>query len=67
MNFFKNFGWVTIAHALDFANDLKLGHYLKIPQRQVFWCQIVASKLRQVISKGLQSSNLDTSRLVCFY
>ncbi|KAJ4130524.1 hypothetical protein NW754_009575 [Fusarium falciforme] len=36
MNFFKNFGWVTIAHALDFANDLKLGHYLKIPQRQVF-------------------------------
>jgi len=44
MNFFKGFGYVTVAHALDFANDLKLGHYLKIPQRQTFWCQTVASK-----------------------
>lgn len=43
MNFFKGFGYVTVAHALDFANDLKLGHYLKIPQRQTFWCQTVAS------------------------
>jgi hypothetical protein len=45
MNFFKGFGYVTVAHALDFANDLKLGHYLKIPQRQTFWCQTVASEL----------------------
>ncbi|KAG4257794.1 OPT family small oligopeptide transporter, partial [Fusarium proliferatum] len=43
MNFFKGFGYVTVAHALDFANDLKLGHYLKIPQRQTFWCQTVAT------------------------
>lgn len=47
MNFFKGFGYVTVAHALDFANDLKLGHYLKIPQRQTFWCQTVASKSHQ--------------------
>lgn len=43
MNFFKGFGYVTTAHALSFANDLKLGHYLKIPPRQTFWCQVAAS------------------------
>ncbi|CAG8213228.1 unnamed protein product [Penicillium olsonii] len=42
MNFFKCFGYVTTAHAIDFANDLKLAHYLKIPQRQTFWAQIIA-------------------------
>jgi hypothetical protein len=43
MNFFKGFGYVTVAHALSFANDLKLGHYLKVLPRQTFWCQVVAS------------------------
>lgn len=44
MNFFKGYGYVTVSHALDFAQDLKLGHYLKIPPRQVFCCQVVACK-----------------------
>lgn len=44
MNFFKGFGYVTVAHALEFASDLKLGHYLKIPPRQTFWCQVIASE-----------------------
>jgi hypothetical protein len=46
MNFFKGFGYVTVAHALSFANDLKLGHYFKVPPRQTFWCQVVASKFK---------------------
>jgi len=30
MNFFKSFGYVTCAHAIQFANDLKIAHYLKV-------------------------------------
>lgn len=30
MNFFKSFGYVTTAHAVAFANDLKLAHYIKV-------------------------------------
>ncbi|KAL3455317.1 OPT oligopeptide transporter protein-domain-containing protein [Aspergillus heterothallicus] len=38
MNFFKGFGYVTVAHALSFANDLKLGHYLKVPPSRQTFC-----------------------------
>lgn len=30
MNYFKSFGYVTCAHAISFANDLKLAHYIKV-------------------------------------
>ena len=30
MNYFKSFGYVTCAHAVWFANDLKLAHYVKV-------------------------------------
>lgn len=30
MNFFKSFGYVTCAHAVHFAMDLKIAHYLKV-------------------------------------
>jgi hypothetical protein len=30
MNYFKSFGYVTCAHAVHFANDLKVAHYLKV-------------------------------------
>lgn len=30
MNYFKAFGYVTTAHAISFANDLKLAHYIKV-------------------------------------
>ncbi|KIL87385.1 hypothetical protein FAVG1_09091 [Fusarium avenaceum] len=55
MNFFKGFGYVTVAHALDFANDLKLGHYLKIPQRQTFWCQTVATIVSAIVCTGVMN------------
>lgn len=30
MNYFKSFGYVTCNHAISFATDLKLAHYLKV-------------------------------------
>lgn len=33
MNYFKSFGYVTCAHAISFANDLKIAHYVKVGNR----------------------------------
>jgi type IV secretory pathway TrbD component len=32
-----------MAQALQFTSDMKLGHYMKVPPRTMFWCQIVAT------------------------
>ncbi|KAL1863148.1 hypothetical protein Daus18300_008141 [Diaporthe australafricana] len=55
MNFFKCFGYVTTAHALDFANDLKLAHYLKIPQRHTFTAQVVATTVSAFVCTGVMN------------
>ncbi|KAH6989810.1 OPT oligopeptide transporter protein-domain-containing protein [Ilyonectria sp. MPI-CAGE-AT-0026] len=65
MNFFKGFGYVTVAHALDFANDLKLGHYLKVPQRQTFWCQTVATVVSAIVCTGVMNFQITSIPDIC--
>ncbi|EYE98609.1 OPT oligopeptide transporter [Aspergillus ruber CBS 135680] len=55
MNFFKCFGYITTAHALDFANDLKLAHYVKVPPRQTFWAQVVAVFISALVTAGVMN------------
>lgn len=43
MMLFKTYGFITMAQALYFAQDMKLGHYLKVPPRTLFSAQIVAT------------------------
>lgn len=43
MNMFKAYGCVTLTNALRFSQDLKLGHYAKIPPRSMFRAQIAAT------------------------
>lgn len=50
MCFFKSYGYVTCAHAISFSADLKLAHYLKIPQRFTFWAQMVPTLVSTFIS-----------------
>jgi hypothetical protein len=33
--------------ALQFTADFKLGHYMKIPPRPMFWCQVRAPECRR--------------------
>lgn len=40
---FKTFGYITMSQALGFVGDLKFGHYMKIPPRTMFMCQVVAT------------------------
>ncbi|KAG6336421.1 hypothetical protein ID866_2664 [Astraeus odoratus] len=55
MMMFKTWGYITMAQALQFASDFKLGHYMKIPPRTMFWAQIVASIIAGTVQLGVQS------------
>lgn len=62
MNYFKSFGYVTCAHAVWFCNDLKLAHYVKIPPRQTFAAQMIATFFSTIICIGVlnfQMKNID--------
>lgn len=37
MMLFKTFGYMTMAPGVTFRQDLKLGHYMKMPPRDMFW------------------------------
>ncbi|KAL4880727.1 OPT oligopeptide transporter protein-domain-containing protein [Aspergillus karnatakaensis] len=65
MNFLKGFGYVTVAHALDFANDLKLGHYLKIPPWQTFFCQVVATTVSAIVCTGVMNFQITHIPDIC--
>ncbi|KAK6202518.1 oligopeptide transporter [Scheffersomyces amazonensis] len=43
MMFFKTYGYITNNQAVTFAQDMKLGHYMKIAPRNVFWAQLIAT------------------------
>ncbi|KAF4120900.1 OPT oligopeptide transporter protein [Geosmithia morbida] len=53
MNYFKSFGYVTCAHAIQFSNDLKIAHYLKINPWFTFICQLVATFISTFVSVGV--------------
>lgn len=38
---FKVFSTITLGQAQTYASDLKLGHYMKIPPKVTFWCQVI--------------------------
>ncbi|KAN0135066.1 oligopeptide transporter [Lactarius tabidus] len=40
---FKTWTYISLNQALSFVGDFKLGHYMKIPPRPMFFCQIVAT------------------------
>jgi OPT family oligopeptide transporter len=55
MMMFKTWGYITMAQALTFASDFKLGHYMKIPPRPMFWGQIVATVIAGTVQLGVQA------------
>jgi hypothetical protein len=42
MVMFKAYGCMVLANALNFAGDLKLGHYAKISPRSMFRAQVIS-------------------------
>ncbi|KAF8577798.1 OPT oligopeptide transporter [Ramaria rubella] len=55
MMMFKTWGYITMAQALTFTADFKLGHYMKIPPRPMFWCQVIATIIAGTVQLGVQA------------
>jgi OPT family oligopeptide transporter len=55
MMLFKTWGYVTMTQALQFTSDFKLGHYMKIPHRPMFWCQIVGTIVAGTVQLAVQA------------
>ena len=55
MMMFKTWGYITMAQALQFTSDFKLGHYMKIPPRTMFACQVIAAVIGGTVQLGVQA------------
>jgi OPT family oligopeptide transporter len=55
MMMFKTWGYVTMYQALQFTSDFKLGHYMKVPPRPMFWGQVMASVVAGTVQLGVQA------------
>jgi OPT family oligopeptide transporter len=55
MMLFKTWGYNTMTQALQFTSDFKLGHYMKISHRPMFWCQIVATVVAGTVQLSVQA------------
>lgn len=53
MMFFKTYGYITNNQAVTFAQDMKLGHYMKIKPRLLFWAQMLATFWGSLVQIGV--------------
>ncbi len=53
MMVFKTYGYITMAQAMSFVSDLKLGHYMKIPPRTMFMGQVAAQLIACFVQVGV--------------
>lgn len=65
MMMFKNYGYLCMAQALYFVQDLKLGHYMKVPPRTMFWSQLIASIWSAIIQIAVMNWALGNIPDVC--
>ncbi|KAH9917728.1 OPT oligopeptide transporter [Fomitopsis serialis] len=55
MMLFKTWGYYSMFQALQFTSDMKLGHYMKVPPRAMFWGQVIATLVAGTVQLGVQS------------
>ena len=65
MQIFKTFSVQTIAEALIFLQDQKLGHYMKIPPRSLFIAQLSAASITCFVQVGVKQLLFTTVADIC--
>ncbi|KAI0674038.1 OPT oligopeptide transporter [Trametes maxima] len=65
MMMFKTWGYITMSQAMIFTSDFKLGHYMKIPPRPMFWCQIVATIIAGTVQLGVENWMFSNIPQIC--
>ncbi|XP_006456142.1 hypothetical protein AGABI2DRAFT_77707, partial [Agaricus bisporus var. bisporus H97] len=51
----QTYGYITMSQAMQFTAGFKLGHYMKIPPRAMFWSQVVSTVVAGTVQLGVQS------------
>ncbi|KAI0009733.1 OPT family small oligopeptide transporter [Xylariaceae sp. FL0662B] len=62
---FKVFSVITLGQAQTYSADLKLAHYMKVPPKITFWCQVVASIWAVFVQIAVMNWTLGTIPDVC--
>ena len=62
---FKTYGYIATAQSIQFAADLKLGHYMKIPPRLTFWAQLAATIVCVFVSVGVNDWQIGNISGIC--
>ncbi|KAI9501289.1 OPT oligopeptide transporter protein-domain-containing protein [Coemansia spiralis] len=62
---FKMFGYVTMKQALMLTKDQKLGHYMKVPPRHLFICQILGTIIAVFVQLGTAFWLMNSVENIC--
>ncbi|KAG7535440.1 Oligopeptide transporter OPT superfamily [Arabidopsis thaliana x Arabidopsis arenosa] len=62
---FKVYGYMSMAQAVSFLNDFKLGHYMKIPPRSMFLVQFIGTILAGTINITVAWWQLNSIKNIC--
>ncbi|GAY45950.1 hypothetical protein CUMW_093260 [Citrus unshiu] len=62
---FKVYGYMSMAQAVSFLNDFKLGHYMKIPPRSMFLVQFIGTVLAGTINLAVAWWLLNSIENIC--
>ncbi|CAG8719009.1 45676_t:CDS:10 [Gigaspora margarita] len=60
--YFKTYGYMSLAQCLLFVQDLKLGHYMKVPPRSMFISQIWGTFVGCIVNYWMLQFIIDTKR-----
>ncbi|KAF9111126.1 hypothetical protein BGX27_005361 [Mortierella sp. AM989] len=62
---FKTYGYITNIQALTFCSDLKLGHYMKIPPRIMFFAQLLSTLISGLVNLATATWLTNTRDDIC--
>ncbi|KAG0266236.1 hypothetical protein BG011_002933 [Mortierella polycephala] len=62
---FKTLGYISMAQAMTFTSDLKLGHYMKVPPRAMFWAQLLGTVIAGLVNLLTANWLLRTRENIC--
>ncbi|KAF9117023.1 hypothetical protein BGW39_002508, partial [Mortierella sp. 14UC] len=62
---FKTLGYISMAQAMLFTSDLKLGHYMKIPPRAMFWAQLIGTVIAGLVNLLTANWLLKSQKGIC--
>ncbi|GAB4838395.1 oligopeptide transporter 4 [Ancistrocladus abbreviatus] len=62
---FKTYGYMSMAQAVSFLSDFKLGHYMKIPPRSMFLVQFIGTIIAGTINIAVAWWLLNSIENIC--